>query len=142
MGLFQRVGRQLITFSWGLTYNLFADKLLKFDLFPQSIYEMRECLISAECNDCRTQGIEQRLPGTRPLSVRILSRTPAPSWYDLNIRRSRRCAARYPAYIHEDRLGDLDRFHHDRHFRQGHLYFSSEEMGIGWQGKPTIRRFI
>lgn len=27
--------------SWGLTYNLFADKLLKLNLFPNSIYTMR-----------------------------------------------------------------------------------------------------
>ncbi|KAG9119896.1 hypothetical protein FRC07_004856, partial [Ceratobasidium sp. 392] len=27
--------------SWGLTYNLYADKLFKFSLFPQSIYEMQ-----------------------------------------------------------------------------------------------------
>ena len=25
--------------SWGLAYNLYSDKLLKFDLFPQSVYE-------------------------------------------------------------------------------------------------------
>ncbi|KAG9084624.1 hypothetical protein FS749_005086, partial [Ceratobasidium sp. UAMH 11750] len=27
--------------SWGLTYNLYADKLFQFKLFPQSIYEMQ-----------------------------------------------------------------------------------------------------
>lgn len=27
--------------SWGLTYNLYADKLLKLNLFPQSIYELQ-----------------------------------------------------------------------------------------------------
>ncbi|KAF9523492.1 DUF1793-domain-containing protein [Crepidotus variabilis] len=27
--------------SWGLSYNLFADKLLKLNLFPASIYQMR-----------------------------------------------------------------------------------------------------
>lgn len=28
--------------SWGLTYNLYADKLLKLNLFPASIYTMRK----------------------------------------------------------------------------------------------------
>ncbi|PPQ99075.1 hypothetical protein CVT24_003635 [Panaeolus cyanescens] len=30
--------------SWGLSYNLFADKLLKLNTFPQSIYTMRESI--------------------------------------------------------------------------------------------------
>ncbi|KAL1706445.1 hypothetical protein EV121DRAFT_278880 [Schizophyllum commune] len=29
--------------SWGLTYNLYADKLLGFNLFPSSIYDQRLC---------------------------------------------------------------------------------------------------
>jgi hypothetical protein len=29
-------------FSWGLTYNLFGDKLLGLGLFPQDIYATRE----------------------------------------------------------------------------------------------------
>lgn len=28
--------------SWGLSYNLFGDKLLGLKLFPQSVYAMRE----------------------------------------------------------------------------------------------------
>lgn len=32
------LGRQ----SWGLSYNLLADKLLKLDLFPASVYQMRQ----------------------------------------------------------------------------------------------------
>lgn len=28
--------------SWGLSYNLYADKLLKLNLFPASIYSMRK----------------------------------------------------------------------------------------------------
>ena len=27
--------------TWGLSYNLYADKLLKFNLFPQSVYTER-----------------------------------------------------------------------------------------------------
>ena len=30
--------------SWGLAYNLYADKLLGFSLFPQSIYNLRMSL--------------------------------------------------------------------------------------------------
>ena len=29
------------TLSWGLTYNLYADKLLATNVFPSSIYDMR-----------------------------------------------------------------------------------------------------
>ena len=29
--------------SWGLTYNLYADKLLGLNLFPSSIYDQRLC---------------------------------------------------------------------------------------------------
>lgn len=28
--------------SWGLSYNLYGDKLLNLNLFPQSVYQMRE----------------------------------------------------------------------------------------------------
>lgn len=28
--------------SWGLAYNLYADKLLKLDLFPDSLYQTRK----------------------------------------------------------------------------------------------------
>ena len=28
--------------SWGLSYNLYADKLLKTNIFPRSIFELRE----------------------------------------------------------------------------------------------------
>ena len=28
--------------SWGLTYNLYGDKLLKLNLFPDSLYQTRE----------------------------------------------------------------------------------------------------
>lgn len=32
--------------SWGLTYNLFGDKLLKLNLFPESLYESRKHIVS------------------------------------------------------------------------------------------------
>lgn len=28
--------------SWGLAYNLYADKLLKLNLFPRSVYDRRK----------------------------------------------------------------------------------------------------
>lgn len=28
-------------YSWGLSYNLYADRLLGLDLFPQSVYDMQ-----------------------------------------------------------------------------------------------------
>ena len=31
-----------ITVRWGLLYNLYADRLLGFNMFPQSVYETRE----------------------------------------------------------------------------------------------------
>lgn len=30
------------TIRWGLLYNLYADRLLGFDMFPQSVYDTRE----------------------------------------------------------------------------------------------------
>jgi len=30
---------------WGLLYNLYADRLLGFNMFPQSVYETRECAL-------------------------------------------------------------------------------------------------
>ena len=29
---------------WGLLYNLYADRLLGFNMFPQSVYDTREFL--------------------------------------------------------------------------------------------------
>lgn len=34
---------------WGLSYNLYGDKLLGLNLFPQSVYQMRE-FIPAPCD--------------------------------------------------------------------------------------------
>ena len=31
-----------VTVRWGLLYNLYADRLLGFNMFPQSVYETRE----------------------------------------------------------------------------------------------------
>ena len=28
--------------KWGLLYNLFADRLLGFNVFPQSVYDLRK----------------------------------------------------------------------------------------------------
>lgn len=33
--------------SWGLTYNMFADKLLKTNVFPESVFDMR--MIYRQC---------------------------------------------------------------------------------------------
>lgn len=33
---------QPILSSWGLSYNLYADKLLKLNVFPDSVYQMRK----------------------------------------------------------------------------------------------------
>lgn len=30
---------------WGLLYNLYADRLLGFNMFPQSVYETRELVL-------------------------------------------------------------------------------------------------
>ncbi len=31
--------------SWGLSYNMFADKLLKTNVFPQSLFDLRKTVI-------------------------------------------------------------------------------------------------
>jgi len=31
-----------VNIRWGLLYNLYADRLLGFNMFPQSVYETRE----------------------------------------------------------------------------------------------------
>ncbi|KAF7299431.1 hypothetical protein MIND_00892900 [Mycena indigotica] len=36
--------------TWGLTYNLFADKLLKLNLFPQSVYDMQTAWYTSHTN--------------------------------------------------------------------------------------------
>ncbi|KAI0774201.1 DUF1793-domain-containing protein [Fomes fomentarius] len=36
--------------SWGLAYNLYADKLLKFDLFPETIYDLQTAWYSTHAN--------------------------------------------------------------------------------------------
>ncbi|EJD38414.1 DUF1793-domain-containing protein [Auricularia subglabra TFB-10046 SS5] len=36
--------------SWGLSYNLFADKLLKLNLFPQSVYDMQTAWYKTKIN--------------------------------------------------------------------------------------------
>jgi len=33
------------TIRWGLLYNLYADRLLGFNMFPQSVYETREFVL-------------------------------------------------------------------------------------------------
>ena len=39
---------------WGLLYNLYADRLLGFNMFPQSVYETREsapsCIVQSRVN--------------------------------------------------------------------------------------------
>jgi hypothetical protein len=35
--------------SWGLSYNLYADKLLRLNLFPASVYSMRKYTTSSSC---------------------------------------------------------------------------------------------
>ncbi|KAF7292552.1 hypothetical protein MKEN_01471500 [Mycena kentingensis (nom. inval.)] len=37
--------------SWGLSYNLFADRLLKLNLFPDSIYEMQTAWYATHANE-------------------------------------------------------------------------------------------
>lgn len=45
--------------SWGLSYNLYADKLLGTNVFPQSVYDMRKVILGVRafpyswvCVDC------------------------------------------------------------------------------------------
>jgi hypothetical protein len=45
--------------SWGLSYNLYADKLLGTNVFPQSVYDMRKVILCVRafsyswvCFDC------------------------------------------------------------------------------------------
>ena len=37
-------GDTMMVYSWGLSYNLYADKLLGTNVFPNSVYEMRESI--------------------------------------------------------------------------------------------------
>lgn len=37
--------------SWGLSYNMYADKLLQANVFPQSVYDMRKDLVIDETFD-------------------------------------------------------------------------------------------
>ena len=46
-----------ITIRWGLLYNLYADRLLGFNMFPQSVYETRE-FVSLYSTDPCVDGIE------------------------------------------------------------------------------------
>lgn len=59
--------------SWGLAYNLYSDKLLKFDLFPQSVYEYALIgLIINPANEILNIGCRQR--GTRTTSTHTACR--------------------------------------------------------------------
>lgn len=42
LGTFGFFDYLLTVFSWGLSYNLYADKLLGTNVFPQSVYDMRK----------------------------------------------------------------------------------------------------
>ena len=35
-----------VAIRWSLLYNLYADRLLGFNMFPQSVYEIREFVFS------------------------------------------------------------------------------------------------
>ena len=37
---------------WGLLYNLYADRLLGFNMFPQSVYEIRQFLLKGTVTTC------------------------------------------------------------------------------------------
>lgn len=41
----------MICKSWGLSYNLYADKLLGTNVFPQSIYDLRKFWVSPSITD-------------------------------------------------------------------------------------------
>ena len=32
-----------VAIRWGLLYNLYADRLLGFNMFPESVYDIRRC---------------------------------------------------------------------------------------------------
>lgn len=40
--------------TWGLTYNLYGDKLLKLNLFPTSVYQMQTAWYSLHASECCT----------------------------------------------------------------------------------------
>lgn len=56
----------LTLFSWGLSYNLYADRLLGTNIFPQSVYDMRKVIFGATSFPHSLDF--QRQPGT-PLSL-------------------------------------------------------------------------
>ena len=44
-----------VPIRWGLLYNLYADRLLGFNMFPQSVYETREFDFSVLCSPMSTR---------------------------------------------------------------------------------------
>ena len=52
-----------VTARWGLLYNLYADRLLGFNMFPQSVYETREfssCFIQRGPVSTRLEPLDDR----------------------------------------------------------------------------------
>lgn len=57
--------------SWGLTYNLYGDKLLKLDLFPESIYTLRQSSQFSSCRHLWRLSLGKKRPGIRQFHVRF-----------------------------------------------------------------------
>lgn len=45
MGMFGLFECLFTLSSWGLSYNLYADKLLGTNVFPESVYDMRKVVL-------------------------------------------------------------------------------------------------
>ena len=52
-----------VTVRWGLMYNLYADRLLGFNMFPQSVYEARKsssCFVQCDPVSTRLEPFDDR----------------------------------------------------------------------------------
>lgn len=52
LGTFELLAYLFTVSSWGLSYNMYADKLLGTNVFPQSVYDMRKVIFGLKAFPC------------------------------------------------------------------------------------------